>query len=149
MSVASTPGEGSTFTLLLPTGDLSGVKMVCDPAESAYAADAIRGVCTQDLAGVSVLLADDGADNRQLIGFLLRKAVLTVGIAENGRLAVARALSCPFDVVLMDVQMPEMDGLQAMRVLREQGYQRPILALTGARHGERSRALPRPAAACI
>ena len=82
-----------------------------------------------------VLLVEDGADNQRLISFLLRKAGATVEIADNGLIGMERALDAlangdPFDVVLTDMQMPVMDGYTAARKLREQGYARPIIALT-------------------
>ena len=99
-------------------------------ASAGATADAVRNVATRDLTGVSVLLAEDGLDNQLLIQLLLRKAGATVEIVDNGRSAVKKALAQPFDVVLMDVQMPEMDGHEATRILRERGYDKPILALT-------------------
>ena len=130
VGIESTPGKGSVFTLLIPTGDLSGTRLIRDVAESVCMVDATRPASTRSLAGVAVLLAEDGIDNQQLIELLLHQAGATVEIVENGRLAVEKALSRSFDVVLMDVQMPEMDGHQATRILREQGYRGPILALT-------------------
>jgi two-component system CheB/CheR fusion protein len=130
VSAESAPGKGSTFALLIPTGDVTKKKMIRVAAEAVDPADAVRGVATRDLTGVSVLLAEDGLDNQRLIQLLLRKAGATVEIVDNGRLAVNAALAQPFDVVLMDVQMPEMGGLEATRFLRERGYDKPILALT-------------------
>jgi PAS domain S-box-containing protein len=142
MNVESTPEKGSTFTMVIPTGDLTRTKMVRDPAESVCPVDAFRFAPTRDLVGVSVLLAEDGIDNQQLIELLLCQAGATVEIVENGRQAVEKALSRPFDVVLMDVQMPEMDGHQATRILRQQGYAGPILALTAhAMASDRERCL--------
>jgi CheY-like chemotaxis protein len=61
---------------------------------------------------------------------VLGKAGAEVEVAENGRLAIERAETGIFDVMLMDMNMPEMDGYEATRRLRDRGYQRPILALT-------------------
>lgn len=82
-----------------------------------------------------ILLAEDGPDNQRLIGFLLRNAGADVTVVEDGQKAVEQlfgqdAKERPFDVVLMDMQMPRMDGYQATRTLREGGYQGPIIALT-------------------
>jgi CheY-like chemotaxis protein len=83
----------------------------------------------------NVLVAEDGIDNQALIAAKLRETGLTVEFAPNGQVAVekvmaAEARSKPFDVILMDVQMPVMDGFTATLQLRGKGYRGPIIALT-------------------
>src|SRR5690606_26136360 len=111
LTVQSELGVGSTFAVTIDPGDLSGVP----PYEARHAADLLprRKVKTHDqqkpLPPCSVLLVEDGETNRKLIGLLLRRAGATVTTAENGRDGVEVALHQPFDVVLMDMQMPVMD----------------------------------------
>ncbi len=99
------------------------------------------------LAGIRVLLAEDGPDNQRLISMVLRREGAVVEIADTGRAAVEMVESAhqrgqPYDVVLMDMQMPEMDGYAATRLLRERGFTLPILALTAhAMAGDRERCL--------
>jgi len=133
--VRSTPGQGSTFSALIDPGPLQNVRMLealTDfteaPQGSAPANADLR------LAG-RFLLAEDGVDNQHLISTMLRKAGAEVELAENGRVAVEKALAAEQDgrgyaAILMDIQMPEMDGYEATRYLRKHGYSRPIIALT-------------------
>lgn len=94
-----------------------------------------------------VLLADDGRDNQHLLRVLLRRAGLEVSVAANGREAVEQAMAAanagqPHDVILMDIQMPELDGYAATRLLRNEGWKRPIVALTAhAMPGDREKCL--------
>ena len=82
------------------------------------------------LNGIRVLLVEDSADNQQLIWRYLTKYGATVEIADNGDEGVKKAMSSEHDVVLMDLQMPVMDGYTATGQLRSRGYQTPIIALT-------------------
>jgi CheY-like chemotaxis protein len=77
-----------------------------------------------------VLVVDDGETNRKLIQFVLGRAGAIVFQAENGQQAVDRVMAEPFDLILMDMQMPVMDGHQATAELRRHGVTVPILALT-------------------
>ncbi len=82
-----------------------------------------------------VLLAEDGVDNQRLIRYLLERAGSIVTIVGNGQQALNHAMAGlmdgdPYDVILMDMQMPVMDGYTAVRELRASGYDRPIMALT-------------------
>jgi CheY-like chemotaxis protein len=77
-----------------------------------------------------ILVAEDNQVNRKLVSKILERMGHSVTLASNGAEAVASALAFPFDCILMDVQMPEMDGLDATRLLRERGSVIPIYALT-------------------
>ncbi len=82
------------------------------------------------LTGMRILLVDDSADNRVLIESILKRKGIFVDLATNGREGVEKAISNSYDLVLMDIQMPILDGLQATIELRNQGYHKPIVALT-------------------
>lgn len=137
IGVVSTPGGGSTFTLRVPTGRLDGVRLTSDYSEvvghrTSETSNQGRRVLP---AGCRLLLAEDGPDNQRLIAHLLRTAGADVTLAENGQIALELALAAqqagnPCDVILMDIQMPVMDGYEATRQLRAAGYTRPIIALT-------------------
>ena len=76
------------------------------------------------------LVVDDGEANRELVRLVLEEVGLEVIEAENGRIGLDRASAEHFDVILMDMQMPVMDGLTATRILRQRGIAAPIIALT-------------------
>lgn len=84
----------------------------------------------RSLTGTRVLVVDDAPDNQQLIWRYLTRQGAIVEAAENGFLGYRSALNGEFDVVLMDIQMPIMDGYTATQKLRERGYTKPIIALT-------------------
>jgi signal transduction histidine kinase/CheY-like chemotaxis protein/HPt (histidine-containing phosphotransfer) domain-containing protein len=148
ISVDSSPGRGSSFRLTVAAGSLAGVKMFEELHEAGIPE---TGVVPADQAiealSCNVLLAEDGLDNQLLISTHLTRAGARVTIAENGRIALEMALAAalakePFDVILMDMQMPEMDGYAATSELRRKGYTGPIVALTAhAMAGDRERCL--------
>lgn len=83
-----------------------------------------------DLNGIRVLLAEDSPDGAAIVSRLLTRARAKVSVAGNGFEALEKLRAQEFDLVLMDVQMPGMDGLEATRILREEGFAKPIIALT-------------------
>ena len=82
------------------------------------------------LRGIKVLVVDDAADNQALLWRFLTNYGAVVDSAENGFSGYRKALAGDFDIVLMDIQMPEMDGYTATHKLRSAGYRAPIIALT-------------------
>ncbi len=137
ITVESTPGKGSMFRVTVTTGSLDGVKMLDDPTTATIirSEDTPASKSNAGKLDGRILLAEDGPDNQRLISFVLKKAGATVTIVENGKLAVEAALATrdeghPFDVLLMDMQMPVMDGYEATSLLRQKGYSGPIVALT-------------------
>lgn len=85
---------------------------------------------TPELSGMHVLIVDDNPDNQLLIAKFLELANAQVQVASSGEEAFEIASGRPFDAILMDIQMPDMDGYEATRKLRASGYEKPILALS-------------------
>ncbi|RMG55595.1 MAG: response regulator [Bacteroidetes bacterium] len=124
----SQPGEGSTFSfeLNLPRGTSR-----MDPPDSGSAQDAPTLSAREDLSGLRVLVVEDNAINRKIMSkFLGKWKVSALDFAENGQEGVEAAAQGTYDVILMDLQMPVMSGLDAAREIRARGDQTPIVALT-------------------
>ena len=134
LTVVSELGKGSTFTVTLDTGPLDGIPLLDAPQAKERAARS-GGRSAKELPKLPparVLIVDDGEANRQLITVILTRAGLHVESAENGEVAVRMAASRHFDLILMDMQMPVMDGYTATTKLRQQGLSIPIVALTAS-----------------
>lgn len=116
-------GQGATFRLSLPRR----MRVAASPMIAPE--DATSGV-SNDLSGRRILLVEDSPDNQALITHLLERAGAKVDVASDGAEGVDRASKSDYDFVLMDLQMPVMDGLTAAKILRERGYRKPLIALT-------------------
>jgi CheY-like chemotaxis protein len=134
ISIESEPGSGTAFLVRIPVTIPEGT---LDEHETAATTESLRLDCR-------ILYAEDGEDNRRLVQGVLQKAGAEVVLVSTGAEAVERVLRAdpPFDLVLMDVQMPVMDGCEATRALRDAGVGIPILALTAhSNGGEQERCL--------
>jgi PAS domain S-box-containing protein len=126
ITVQSTPKVGSTFGVRVP---IDVAMLTSSPPPGV---DIISTEMSLPLDGVRVLLAEDGLDNQRLISLILCKAGAVVDVVEHGQEAVERITrsEVPFQVVLMDMQMPVLDGYAATRELRRRGVRVAIVALT-------------------
>lgn len=143
LSLESTPGEGTTARLAVPVGVVRAQPAPGSPGALAVEPmSARRRARDVALQGRRVLLVEDGLDNQRLITFLLKRAGCEVEVAQNGSEAVTRTADATFDIIVMDLQMPELDGLSATRAIRAREDRTPIVALTAdAMRGDRERAL--------
>jgi signal transduction histidine kinase/CheY-like chemotaxis protein len=148
-------GVGTTLGIKLPIGVRVPCALVTLQREDRIDAQDLNsekdaGNSIDDatpLSGMRVLLAEDGIDNQRLISFFIKKAGAHIVIVENGLLALEALESeikggQPFDVVLMDMQMPVLDGYESSRLIRNLGHQVPIVALTAhAMTGDREKCI--------
>ena len=130
ISVQSTVGQGSAFTVTLATGPLEGVVLLVSPTEALRRTPKPSERVQTRLDGLRVLIVDDGETNRKLIKILLTRAGATVDTAENGQICLDKVAESNFNAILMDMQMPVLDGYSAARRLRELGKRLPVIALT-------------------
>lgn len=134
LTVESHPGEGSRFTATIDPGSLKGIETTVPDLNTGSPQTTLE---TSPVASLDcrILLAEDSRDNQRLLNHVLRKAGAEVTTVENGQLAIdeireTQGTPEAFDVVLMDMQMPVMDGYDAVAQLRKDGESLPIIALT-------------------
>jgi signal transduction histidine kinase/CheY-like chemotaxis protein/HPt (histidine-containing phosphotransfer) domain-containing protein len=147
ISVESRPGAGSTFSVTVETGPLEASRMLTDPAALAVPGEKELGEDVVVRLDGRLLIADDAPEIQHLVAFHLKRRGAEIEFVKDGEEACQAALAAlkagePFDAILMDMQMPVLDGLAATGRLRESGYQGPIIALTAnAMEGYREKCL--------
>jgi signal transduction histidine kinase len=131
IELQSQEGKGSVFTITLPVEPFESTR----PFSPYHVFDSVESTPRPKRPAGShftgrVLVAEDNKSNQVLIKAILEKLGLQVLLAENGRQAMEAAVQTPFDLILMDMQMPVMNGFEATRQLRRQSIRIPIIALT-------------------
>ena len=131
MIVQSKVDHGSCIRVLVDAGEINRGKLVYGVEQiPAYEIESDFSPLVTNLLSGKVLLAEDQELNQQLIGIYLKELNVDVSFADNGKIVLEKVQSEDFDLILMDMQMPVMDGLHAVSILREHGYSKPIVALT-------------------
>ncbi|MGE3756742.1 MAG: ATP-binding protein, partial [Pseudobdellovibrionaceae bacterium] len=124
-------GKGSIFFVKIRVEIPLAIKWVSRFSDINFDETAsLKSAQMQRLKGKKILVVEDAKDNQILIGRFLQGAGAEIDIANNGEEGVAKALSNDYEAILMDIQMPLLDGYEATSRLRSQGYSRPIIALT-------------------
>lgn len=124
-------GRGSTFELKIPCGEIENVKWsetVMTEIAQAKASSQLQNY--NQLAGKRILIVEDSEDNQEIFEFFLRSVGAIPDVVDNGISAIRRVREEDYDLILMDIQLPQMDGLEATRRLRIEGFKNPIIALT-------------------
>jgi len=130
LTVSSKLGKGSKFALRLDSNVAEETNIIFDKEHLPKAnQEDVQVIPAGHLSG-KILLAEDNLDNQELLLFYLRRMGAEVTIVENGKLAVEAANDTSYDLVLMDMRMPVMGGIEAVTLLRQQGFKKPIVALT-------------------
>jgi len=131
IDVSSSPGEGSTFVIRIPTGDISSVPTI-SATEIVSSFDSLDEADDfhWEFPNAEILVVDDAPENRELLNVLLSDLGLSVSLAENGKVGLDKALAKDYSAILMDIQMPVMDGYDSVAAMRRSGITRPIIALT-------------------
>ena len=130
ITVNSRPHEGSCFSLTLSIGDSEQTELVYEePKRINHSVETKLDENDVKVMG-KVLVAEDNIDNQRLVSMYLKKLGADVVFAQNGKQAIEIATNETFDLILMDMQMPVMNGVDATRQLRELNYDKPIVALT-------------------
>ncbi len=131
LTASSTHGQGSVFEFSIDVGDVSNVDKI---SFEKYVADRKMQQKTQGdmqrLPACRILVVDDGEQNRRLIKLFLSRAGAEMDDAEDGQVGYEKIAAKSYDIILMDMQMPIMDGMTLTRKLRKEGYTKPIIALT-------------------
>ena len=128
--------KGTTCTLDIEAGDVTDVPRYQEMSNHVVLQPEANTIENETpLEGLRLLLVEDGVDNQRFIKFVLKRGGAEVDVAENGLIGMETAIDAwrrgsPYDVILMDLQMPQMDGYTATRLLRDEGYPQPIIALT-------------------
>lgn len=129
--VTSEFGKGSCFTVTIEVEEITGAKLL---TATQMMQEAIANNDNQQVTWIfpeaKVLVIDDGDENRDLLEVILTDAGLTIKTGVNGKQGLEMVLAESFDLILMDVQMPIMDGYTAVRLMREKGITIPVIALT-------------------
>jgi CheY-like chemotaxis protein len=123
-------GKGSTFRITIDAGKVHGAMLYEEGEKGGLQISRHLGRDELSLAGIKILLVDDSMDNQFLVSRILKMVGAIVDTADNGKAAVEKAYNEKYDVVLMDLQMPLMDGYEATTELRRKGFKTPIIALT-------------------
>jgi signal transduction histidine kinase/FixJ family two-component response regulator len=131
IKVISQEGHGSQFAVYMPYVEATNKQVMTNQSQ----ADAILNRDLKPSVDIPVLnghilCADDNEDNRQLVAYLVTKTGAQLTLVEDGQQALKVTENTQFDLVLMDMQMPEMDGLQTTTILKQRGFQAPIIMLT-------------------
>jgi len=129
--VTSEEGKGSTFMLSVPVGDISEYPILSiDEVYESFAEVETQVAKDWTFPQCRALVVDDGPENRELLSVVLGELGIDIETAENGKEGFDAAMKGGFDIVLMDIQMPVMDGYEAVAAMRGSGIELPIIALT-------------------
>jgi signal transduction histidine kinase/CheY-like chemotaxis protein len=132
ISVDSAPRKGSTFTLNIDLVVVQGSPWINNVGEiwQSTPTKSVQPTALPNFVGNKVLLADDHPNNRELISILLKRMNITVTEVENGKQALETIFYQKFDLILLDIHMPQMDGTVALKQIRAAGNYTPVIALT-------------------